>query len=224
MTGTAERLRAGAGAAWAGLHDHPIVREMAAGTLPPAKFRFYVEQNLIYLPEFARALALGAAKARDEAEMRLFAAALTEVLEVEIPKNRELRDQVAALAPDAVFPPVMAPANRAYTSYLLQVAHQGGPVEVMAAIMPCAWSYGEIAAVIGDEVADHPVYTGWVRFFQSPGYHALVDELKGQLHRMAGERGADGLQEVFTTSVRMERGFWDMAYATAQWPDLEEAA
>ena len=54
-----ERFRADCTPAWEALHRHPFIRELAAGTLAPEKFRFYIEQNLMYLPEYARAMAIG---------------------------------------------------------------------------------------------------------------------------------------------------------------------
>jgi thiaminase (transcriptional activator TenA) len=222
VRGTSERLRGGAGAAWMSLHEHPFVRELAAGTLPPDRFRFYVEQNLMYLPEFARALAMGAAKARSLDEMSLFAATVTEVLSVEIPKNRELLERIDALSPATDGPAIMAPANLAYTRYLTSLAAAQGPTEIMAAIMPCAWSYGEIARDLG-EVADHPVYREWVGFFAGDEYHHVVDELRTTFDEMAGEGDEAPLQEIFTTAVRLEYGFWEMAYRRAHWPDLMAA-
>jgi len=218
-----EDLRAGAGAAWTDLHDHPFVRGMADGTLPPARFRFYVEQNLMYLPHFARVLALGAARSEDLGQMATFAAACTEVLEIEIPTNRDLLARVAELAPEPSGVTVQAAANLGYTSYLTQLAYTGGPAEIMAAIMPCAWSYGEIARDVGD-VAPHPVYAGWMGFFASPEYWAVVEDLQERFAGMAAGADLDRLQEIFTTSVRLERGFWDMAWERVAWPDLAEAA
>jgi thiaminase/transcriptional activator TenA len=222
VTGTSERLRAGAGAAWTSLHEHPFVRELATGTLPPDRFRFYVEQNLLYLPEFARALAMGAAKARSLEEMRLFAATVTEVLSVEIPKNRELLEQIGALTPATDGQPIMAPANLAYTRYLTSLAAAEGPTEIMAAILPCAWSYGEIARHLGT-VAEHPVYREWVGFFAGDEYHQVVNDLRATFDEMAGEGDEAPLQEIFTTAVRLEYGFWEMAYRRAHWPDLMAA-
>lgn len=218
-----DELRSGAGTAWTGLHGHPFVRGMADGTLPPERFRFYVEQNLLYLPHFARVLALGAARSDDLGQMATFAAACTEVLEIEIPTNRDLLARVAELAPEPGGITVQAPANLGYTSYLVQLAYAGGPAEIMAAIMPCAWSYGEIAREIGD-VAPHPVYEGWIGFFASAEYWAVVEDLQDQFARMADGADRDRLQEIFTTSVRLERGFWDMAWECAVWADMAGAA
>ncbi len=67
-------LRESSDQLWEQLTAHPFVHEMAAGTLPLEKFQHYIEQNLLYLPQYSRALALGAAKSRDDDELRSFAA------------------------------------------------------------------------------------------------------------------------------------------------------
>src|SRR6266516_5482297 len=84
------RLRADCESDWQLLHEHAFVRGLADATLPPDAFRFYLEQNLQYLPEYARAMALGASRADDLATIRVFAAGLANVVEVEIPENEKL--------------------------------------------------------------------------------------------------------------------------------------
>ena len=189
--GRTDRLRAGAGEVWESLFAHPFVREMAAGTLPAQKFRFYVEQNIMYLPELSRAMSLGAAKARDVDEMTLFASNALQLLEVEVPANRRLLERAVELAPDARNPPVMSPACAAYTSFLTSVGALHGPTEIMAAIMPCAMSYGEIARSLG-EVAPHPIYSEWVGFFASDEYAAVVAPARRGARRHGGARGRVG--------------------------------
>jgi thiaminase/transcriptional activator TenA len=44
---------------------HPFITELAEGTLPLDKFRFFLEQDDFYLEEYKRCLALGAAKSRN---------------------------------------------------------------------------------------------------------------------------------------------------------------
>jgi thiaminase/transcriptional activator TenA len=225
-----QQLRGEADEIWRTLKEHPFVQELAAGTLPPEKFRFYIEQNLLYLPEYGRAIAIGASKARDLDELHQFAAALTNIVENEIPTNRALRDRISELGDEepqpAGTPVVMAPANVAYTSYLVATAYCGGPLEVMTALMPCAWSYGDIATSLA-EVADHPVYAEWVEFFRSARYEDLVGEMRGQLDSMAIDVSAAEhrrLAEIFRTCARLEWGFWEMGYTLAQWPDVRLAA
>ncbi|MCC6224471.1 MAG: thiaminase II [Thermoleophilia bacterium] len=221
-----ERLRDDCARVWDGLHAHPFVRELAAGTLPPEKFRFYVEQNLMYLPEYARAMAIGASKAPDAATMAAFTADLVNIVETELPENRELLRRVIELgAADRGGADVMAPANVAYTGFLVATSTRGSALEIMAAILPCAWSYGDIAsALIGEGlVHDHPVYAEWIRFFGEPSYDAVLRRVRDDFELLAGdapEPELARLSELFTMSARLERGFWDMAYGLETWPDV----
>lgn len=220
------RLRQDSLPVWEQLAAHPFLAELAAGTLPPQKFRFYLEQNLMYLPEYSRAIAIGAARSRDDEELRSFAAALDNIVTTEIPENEARLAQVVALgAEDRGGTLAMAPANLAYTSFLVAAAFRGGPLEVMTAIMPCAWSYAEIARELEAGAADHPVYATWLAFFAGEEYAALIERMKGELDALAVRDGAaaDDLTETFRNGARLELGFWEMAYTLEQWPDLEVA-
>src|SRR3954451_19887661 len=74
------RRTAGLRAAVAGL---PFNRELAAGTLAPERFRCYITQDALYLAEYARVLAIAAAKAPDAATVRWFSQAAAEAITVE---------------------------------------------------------------------------------------------------------------------------------------------
>ncbi len=119
----------------------------------------------------------------------------------------------------------MAPANVAYTSYLLAVAAQGGPLEIVAAILPCAWSYAEIAGRLAGELVDHPVYSDWVGFYLTDTMSNLVLSMRDDFDSMARDanlssRRTQRLAEIFAMSSRLEGAFWEMAYTLDQWPDL----
>jgi thiaminase (transcriptional activator TenA) len=208
---------------WAGLHGHPFLGELAAGTLPLEKFRFFIEQDLMFLPEFARCMALGAAKSRREEELEFFNRQLDGIVRLEIASNRRLLEQVTALgAADRGGCAAMAPANLGYTSFLLATAAAGGPAEITAAILPCSWSYVEIASGLG-EIAPHPVYSDWVGFYLQGTEADLVADMRATLDEMAGEMGERDLERlagIFAMSSRLEGMFWEMAYTLNQWPDL----
>jgi thiaminase/transcriptional activator TenA len=219
-----DRMRAACLPIWDSLRRHPFLIELAAGTLPVEKFRFYLEQNLMYLPEYSRAIALGAAASRNEEELRAFAAGLENIVAVEIPENEARLAEVIELgAADHGGALAMAPANLAYTSYLNAAAFRGGPLDVMTVIMPCAWSYGEIASGLDLESNDHPVYRKWVSFFADDEYSTIVEKMKGQLESFAAANppNEDHLIELFRNGARLELGFWEMAYNLEQWADLE---
>ena len=55
---------------WQVHRKYAPLRELAAGTLAQERFRFFLEQDMFFLPELARAVGLGLAKAGDERELR----------------------------------------------------------------------------------------------------------------------------------------------------------
>jgi thiaminase/transcriptional activator TenA len=209
---------------WEDLHAHPFLRELVAGTLPLEVFRFYLEQNVRYLPQYARCIAMGAAKAADDEQLEWFEEALTNIVRTELPQNRQLLERVIDLgAEDRRGAAAMAMANRAYTGFLLTVAWRGDALEILTAILPCAWSYGEIASRLEGEIAPHPVYADWVRFFAAPEYAQLVELMRSRLDRLgrdAGEATRARLLDVFREGSRLELAFWEMAYGLKQWSDM----
>jgi thiaminase/transcriptional activator TenA len=220
-------MRQGSEAIWDALYKHPLVRELAAGTLPLEKFRFFLEQDNFFLEDYARCLAMGAAKSRNEVELRYFTTDLNALLEAELPSNRDLLAKTEEMgAADRGGSLAMAPANLAYTSYLQAVALRGGTLEVMAALLPCAWSYIEIAQRLGREtISEHPIYSGWIAYFSLPANVEMVASMRRDFDALVAEEGLSAarrgeLAQIFATSSRLERGFWEMAYTMEQWFDL----
>src|SRR5262249_1846943 len=102
---------------WATLHAHPFLSELARGVLPLEKFLFFIEQDILYLPEFARCIAMGAAKSATESELGFFARQLDGTINVELPNQYRVLGQVCRLgAADRGGALGKAPANVAYTS------------------------------------------------------------------------------------------------------------
>ena len=123
----------------------------------------------------------GSGEVAVEHELRYFSDDLMKVLDAEIPEQqsaaragdraRRRRPRGARLG--------KAPANVAYTSYMHSLAMRGGPMEIMASLLPCSWSYVEIAVALRErtEVA-HPVYGGWIAYFTLPENVSLVDDMR----------------------------------------------
>ncbi len=214
-------------AIWTALHEHPFITELSDGTLPLDTFRFFLEQDIFYLEDYARCLAMGAAKSRTETELRYFTNDLNKVLDAEIPSNRSLLARVIELgAEDRGGALAKAPANVAYTSYLHSLSLRGGPLEIMASLLPCSWSYVEIAAALRERTAAaHPVYGGWIAYFTLPENVEMVAAMRRDFDALVLEEATTDarrreIAQIFATSSRLERAFWEMAYTLEQWPDL----
>jgi thiaminase (transcriptional activator TenA) len=223
---TSAALREDSAPIWDRLHAHPFLRELADGSLPLDRFRFFIEQDDVYLEEYVRCLAMGAAKSRNDVELRYFTTDLLQVIDDELPSNRALLARVIEMgAEDRGGTLAAAPANIAYTSYMQAVAARGGALEIMAVLLPCAWSYVEIATGLEPGATTNDVYSGWVDFFRSPEVVLMIEAMRRDFDRacdhpsVGADRRAE-LARIFAMSSRLELGFWEMAYHLEQWPDL----
>lgn len=224
---SSEALRTTALPIWKALIEHPFPRGLADGTLPADRFRFYISQNLLYLPEYARMIAVGASRSIGNRALTKSTRALVNIVDVEIPQNERMRDAIVSVCgPTTASDQIMAPATAAYTSWLLATAASGSALDVQAALLPCAWSYGEIArglSALPSADGAPPVYREWLTFFASDDYDAVVAALREEFDRDYASADAstrERLTEIFVTGCRMERLFWDQGFAASHWPDL----
>jgi thiaminase (transcriptional activator TenA) len=199
---------------WAAAISHPMVRQIGDGTLPYQVFRRYFEQNILYLGDYARAIGLIAGKAPDWEAADVLSRFLRQIVGTEIPANLAFLSRLGG-SRGAGSTDCMSPATYAYTRHLLHTCAQGSCAEGLAAVLPCQWSYGELARPLMDSPPADPVYADWVAMFGNDDYGVLVEETTGLLDRLADPVDADTmrrLSQVFDRSTNYEVQFWDMAY------------
>lgn len=216
MTSVSTRLHDAAAPVWEACLRHPFVTGIGDGTLDMEKFRYFMLQDYLYLFDYARVFALGVVKARDPELMRVFAANVDAILGGEMKIHRAYMKRLD-ITEEQVFAVKPALANLSYTNYMLSVAQTGGPMEIVASILACSWSYAEIgqalAAIPG--AAEHPFYGEWIRGYASEEYAATnqaLIKLMDSLAADAGEEQLAYLTDVFVNCSRYELGFWDMAW------------
>ena len=210
------RLRQAAAPIWEECLRHPFVTGIGDGTLGVEKFQYFMLQDYLYLFDYARVFALGVVKARDPKLMRTFAENVNAILGGEMNIHRAYMERLG-ITEDQVFALKPALDNTSYTHYMLAVAESGGPMEIVAAILACSWSYAEIGQALAKRpgAADHPFYGEWVRGYASENYAATNQALMALMDELAKDAtGAqfDRLEEIFVNCSRYELGFWDMAW------------
>ena len=211
-----ERLRQAAAPIWEKCLRHPFVTAIGDGTLSVEKFQYFMLQDYLYLFDYAKVFALGVVKAQDRALMQTFSQNVNAILNGEMNIHRAYmqrlgitEEQVSAVQPSL--------NNLSYTHYMMAVADMGGPMEIVASILACSWSYAEIGQTLAKlpGAADHPFYGEWVRSYASDDYaatnQALID-LMDKLAEGITEAQFDRLAEIFVNCSRYELGFWDMAW------------
>jgi thiaminase (transcriptional activator TenA) len=214
-------LRRAADPVWQAQREHPFLRGIADGTLTLGRFCFYVRQDYLFLIEYARLLALGAARSPDLATMTRFSELTTEILTTEMDLHRSFAAElgVSAAELEAESP---APTTQGYTDFLVRTAAQGDFAELAAALLPCMWGYAEIGQMLAAEGrSPDDRYARWVDMYASAEFGELAGWCRALVDRL-GAALADGgrarLQRAFLTSSRYELAFWEMAWNGERWP------
>ena len=200
---------------------HPFITGVGDGTLPVDRFKYYVLQDYVYLIDYSRVIALASARAPDLETMSWFAELLDETLNTEMELHRSYcgefgitREELEATRP--------APTTLGYTSYLLNVAHQGSFPELVASLLPCQcgyWEIGEHLALQG-RPEGAPLYSQWIDMYVSQEFAELaqtVREMADRLGQSAGPSELAAMGEAYMTSLRFEHRFWEMAYTLEDW-------
>jgi thiaminase (transcriptional activator TenA) len=213
MTSESQRLKARGAAHWAAAVAHPMVAEIGAGTLPHQTFRFYFEQNLGYLHEYARAIAFAAASSTSRGAVSILARFLGQIVDVEIPANEAFLERLGGSAsPQAP----MLPTTYAYTRHLLDATSRGGLAVALAALLPCQWSYGEIGQRLASSLPADPLYRDWIALFAGDGYDELVVASTELLDESCSPGDRPSTSAAFDRSTRYEIAFWQMSYTQGE--------
>jgi thiaminase/transcriptional activator TenA len=206
----------------AAIHGLKFNRELAAGTLAPEPFRFYILQDAIYLGQYASVLAIAAAKAPDAATIEFFAHASTQAIAVE----RALHGRYLAefgVDPAVVDAAQPAPDCLAYTSFLLATAHQEPWEVLVAAILPCFWIYWDVAQAITGTTAPGNRYQAWIETYADPRFGEAVERVIAIADRAAEAAPTlrPAMLAAFIRCTQYEFLFWDGAYNQRGWPKLD---
>jgi thiaminase/transcriptional activator TenA len=195
---------------------HPFNRELANGTLPRAKFEFYLQQDALYLADYGRALAIMAGRSATPQRMLDFVRFAEGAVVVE----RALHAQYFQLFNISEPATIQPPSCFAYTNYLLATASNRSYEEGVAALLPCFWIYRAVGTHIYERAAAGNPYRKWIDTYAGEEFGLLTDQAIAITEECAGaasERTRALMEEAFATSTRLEWMFWDSAYRMEAW-------
>jgi thiaminase (transcriptional activator TenA) len=205
---------------WRAIHDHSFLSELHAGTLAAERFTYFILQDYVYLLDFAQVLCLGGAKSPNLATLEVFARHALSAVEVERSFHASYGKQLG-LSKRQLDETIAGPVTRAYIDHLQAVARGGGLNELVAAVLPCYWIYGETGKRLFKDRPRRPkIYRQWIELYASDEFWRPVRE---QIH-LLDELGAQAsacekrlMTAHFVLSSRYEYLFWDQAYRREQW-------
>ena len=187
------------------IHRLPFNTELAAGTLARERFRFYIVQDAIYLGQYARVLALAAAKAPEIATLQAFAKSALGAVAVEQALHGHYLQEFG-VDPASVMAAEPTPDCLAYTSFLLAMAyHEPWPV-LVAALLPCFRIYWDVASAVTRTAAPDNPYQAWIDTYADEAAARTTPRIRA------------GMLVAFRRSAQYEWLFWDGAYRQRGWP------
>jgi thiaminase/transcriptional activator TenA len=208
-----ERLKRDAEYIWNKIYTHPFIKELFEGTLPLDKFKFYIIQDYNYLIGSIKNFSLLASKADDVNIMR-------DVVEMAYMESRgEFKGyenflEKLNLTMNEAENVQQIPELISYLGFLLSTSSLKSFEEGITAILPCYWSYAEIARIHKEKliVSKNELYKEWAYTYLEDDYIRLVDKIKKLVDDIKHDFPYNKLKHVFITSSKYEYMFWDSVY------------
>jgi len=202
-------------AAWNDYTQHEFVAGLANGSLSTQSFRHYLQQDYLFLKQYARAYALAVYKSDSIADMLPNLACLTGLIENEIQlhinycRDWDIRVQQLDELDEGV-------ATVAYTRFVLDTGQAGDLTDLLVALAPCALGYAQIGFSLNQDVntlkQGNP-YLDWIETYASDEFIQSAIAQMAHLERLLAQLPDDSprwakLSRIFSTATRMEAAFW----------------
>ncbi len=180
----------------------PFLLQLQNGTLPEASFKFYLQQDALYLLDFSRALAITATKAPTVEQTLLLYDFASGALRYERALHQDYLGDTAPVEPTA--------ACFSYTHMLLSSAYHRTYWQSIAALLPCFWIYAEVANYLFPNLAQHTPYRHWVEAYVAPEFTHGVERLCKVVDKAPiSNTEFETMIELFRAAVILEYRFWD---------------
>lgn len=213
----AQRMRKAADLVWEEGYQQPFIRELGEGTLQRERFAFYLLQDFRYVNDYARVHALGLAKTTDPEIMAFMLKVQNGALQVETEVHRSYLSSYG-ITEEQMNNVRQSAFARAYTSNILSIAYGKDILDILVAVLPCAWVYADygyrLAAEFADTLDDNP-YKSWVDMYKTDEFWQdsvwLLEHIEKLVADASEERKRE-LIDIFVTGVENEYMFWASAY------------
>jgi thiaminase/transcriptional activator TenA len=215
------QLRSHADRIWRAIDGHLFLQELHAGTLAMNRFTYFILQDYVYLLDFAQVLCQGGAKSPDLETLELFCRHALGAVEVERSFHASF-GKTLGLSRRQLDTVPKGPITQAYIGHLQSVARSGSLGELVAAVLPCYWIYGEVGRRLNKNRPRKPkIYGEWIETYASKAFWQPVREQMRLMDKLgAAANGSEKklMAAHFILSSRYEYMFWEQAYRMEKWP------
>ena len=199
--------------------QHKFVEKISDGSLDKKLYLKYLKQDYVFLIHFSRAWALLVAKSKSVNEMRIASATLDALVNKEIQLHiKTCKDE--GITEEQLFKTEEELNNIAYTRFVLEAGYTGGFLDLLVALAPCVFGYGEIGLNLKSiSKSDNP-YISWIDTYNSTEYQEVCMNIGSLLDEATQDRlGKDfvnntlwpKLEKTFLIATKLEIDFWEMS-------------
>lgn len=209
------------------IFNHPFVQGIGQGEVSKEALAHYIKADYEYLNAFMHVYGVAISKSSDRNDIQLFHEQIDFVLNSEVHPHHNFCEQIG-IPYEELQGFALPPTADHYIKHMLYHAHHGGIGEILAALLPCPWTYLEIGQELMHTFkpdASHP-FSLWIHFYAEKEMKKLTKRLCSRLDEYAEQasyREKDRMREAFRKSCQLEYAFWEMAYTEEKWPVGEEA-
>jgi len=196
-----------------------FITQLIDGNLAMAKFIFYIKQDLLYLNDYARALALTGVRATENQHLQQFLQFALGAIDAETALHNDYLKRYQTNNTDKKLS--MSPSCFMYNNYLMRTAAITSVEESMSALLPCFWIYHEIGKHIASANTnpDNP-YQQWIDLYSGSDFilptQQMID-IVNTIAQTASTQLHKKMITAFLTASRLEWQFWHSAYHEETW-------
>ncbi|WCR58159.1 TenA family protein [Wolbachia endosymbiont of Ctenocephalides felis wCfeJ] len=192
------------------IKEHPFNVELMNNTLDYEKFKFYLQQDFLYVADCTRALLIIAAKANDIEIMDK----LTNVAVGTFATRDYYKEHFADC--DLSDSHRKSKSCSAFTDFFMRVAYHNSVAEGLAASYPCFCIYQMVIRYIVESgIAPNNKYQKWIDFFNTEMANNMMDDVTKIMNKLYKKYSNDerkNMLEFFRNGLELELAFWDEIY------------
>ncbi|MBR3532920.1 MAG: hypothetical protein IKN80_03450 [Clostridiales bacterium] len=199
---------------WEAALCKPFVRQMADGSLDPARYRNYMIMDYQYLQGYIRLLEK-TLKLTEDTEVSSFLrsavnSSYDELNRVHIPCLLNLGVTGEELSEAKLFP-----VSAEYIHYMEEQLDTGGAVYGLTALLQCSWAYAYIGERMNGKVDNDSPYRDWFDSYACEEYiyeNSKWIDIADKLSSGINEREREALCDIFVRCAEYENRLWDEVY------------
>ena len=204
---------------WRNYTEHAFVKNIGNGNLDRNLYIKYLKQDYVFLIYFSKAWALLAAKSNSVNEMRIASATLNALVNEEIQLHIKTC-KAEGITEEQLYQTEEELNNLAYTRFVLETGYSSGFLELLVALSPCVFGYGEIGLYLKSISKNDNPYINWIDTYCSREYQEVCINIGNLLDHATEDRlGKDfanniiwsKLKKTVLTATKLEVNFWEMS-------------